>query len=490
MISFTIRKSVLSLGAIMVTGFLAAGCILDPSEPDTPETVAFSIAPVFARGAGIVDLSHVRVVLTRAGATVPAVDTVVNIQPDADSLSLNLEVTVSSPSEEFELRMAFITPAGDTAFRAGPLTVTPTESEAPVPLEVEAVYTGVGAGAVSVHILDAPPIIPVGNTVELSAEARDAAGEPIPGTPIAWSSLDPDRASVPDPRTGMVIGGPEEGTARIVASLLTSPADTVTVSVTRIEGMVLVLSNCPECNAAILDSFPVYMPNLTFDTMDVFSQTPTVAFLSQYRLVLLYEDGLFDNAPNVGDSVAAYVMAGGNLVIGTFYWQDRSDNQRFTNAGWGALEDIDPFLGPYGSEYRQDSLDVASIVEHPMTQGLDSLWVHQFHGGVVAKPGTTVLARWSDACDLYCDPDENTPLIGYRIEANDQRIVGVSVYPAYPYYSGYRGDFYRLWANVLSWAMAGGQPGLSAVTADVRRSHPVDVDRVEPARGGTLQYRQ
>jgi hypothetical protein len=251
-------------------------------------------------------------------------------------------------------------------------------------------------------------------------------------------------------------------------------------------GEVLVLSNAPFANASILETFPENMPGLTFDTMDVSVQTPTVAFMRQYPVVLLYEDGLFSNALNVGDSVAAYVQSGGNLVLGTFYWQDRSDNQTYNGTGWGALEDIDPFLGPQGSEYRADSLDVASIVAHPITQGLDSLWVDSYHGGVVAKPGTTVLARWSDACN-GCEA--NAPLVGYRIEANGQRIVGVTAAPGYPYYGGYGGDFYRLFENALGWAAAGVQPQPVApfATESIIRSHPVVDNMPASGRGGAVR---
>ncbi|UCG89220.1 MAG: hypothetical protein JSW71_12045 [Gemmatimonadota bacterium] len=252
-------------------------------------------------------------------------------------------------------------------------------------------------------------------------------------------------------------------------------------------GNVLVLSN--RNLGGVMDYFPEYMPGFTFDSMNVLSQTPTLAFLNQFPVVLLFEDGLFANATNVGDSVAAYVQAGGNLVLGTFYWQDRSDNPRYNNEnGWGALEQIDPFTAPYGSEYRYDSLDVSSIVAHPLTQGVNSLWVNSYHGGVDAKPGTTVLARWSDYC-TGCDPAAGTPLIGYRIEANGQRIVGVTVYPAYPYYGGFGGDFYRLWENALGWAIAANPEAASAsLTQPLLRSHPAPADTTAAnPRGGTGQ---
>jgi hypothetical protein len=96
---------------------------------------------------------------------------------------------------------------------------------------------------------------------------------------------------------------------------------------------------------------------------------------------------------------------------------------------------------------------------------------------VAAKAGTTVLARWSSTCDS-CTAGTNDPLVGFRIGASGQRIVGISVAPQYPEYGSdnFRGDFYRLWGNALRWAAAGG-PGPSAA----RSANPA----VWPARVAT-----
>ena len=459
-----------------------------------------AIRPVFSSAgaagvAGIVDIARTQIRLAHANGG-PALDTVVVVPPGADSVTLVAQVELNSSNESFVLTVAFITPAGDTAFVGGPITVQlGTGAGAPVPVDIPTTYVGVGANALGVRITNRGAFVPAGDSITLAAEAFDSLDQVIPGTPIAWSSLDTALAKVPDPAVGMVVGGFNAGQARIVASLLTGPADTVfaAVGVATGTGNVLVLSNFQSGNLAIMDSFPVYMPGFTFDTMDVSGQTPSLAFLMQYPVILLYEDGLFTNAPNVGDTVAAYVLAGGNLVIGTFYWQDRSDNVQFAGSAssWGALETLDPFFGPFGAEYRADSLAVASIVAHPMTAGLTSLSVDQYHGGVVAKPGTTVLARWSDACDI-CQPDTQTPLLGFRIEKDGQRIVGVSTAPQYPGYGGFTGDFYRLWANVFGWAILGGPGGAGAsrLTGGAPRAHPVmaRAAQTRPApRGGAAR---
>jgi len=211
---------------------------------------------------------------------------------------------------------------------------------------------------------------------------------------------------------------------------------------------VLILSNRTPDNDVVVQALAPLMPHVTFQTMDVRSQTPSQAYLAGFRTVLLFENGIFPNATNVGDAVGQYVQNGGNVAIGTFYWQDRSDNPNWGYYGWGVLESLDPFLAPRGSEYNADALDTGSIVAHPLTAGLNALSVSSYHGGVAAKPGTTVVARWSDG----------VPFIGYVVHGGGQRVVGVSVFPAHPAYGGVTGDFWRVWTNALDWAAGGSVP--------------------------------
>ncbi|HET7038893.1 MAG TPA: Ig-like domain-containing protein [Gemmatimonadales bacterium] len=317
-------------------------------------------------------------------------------------------------------------------------------------------WIGCGDDVESVTVTPDQLRLVVDDTVTLAASARSGDGA-IMEEVITWESENPAVATV---NASGLVTGVANGVVNIVA---TAGGVTGTAEISVFTPAVLVLSNFDPGNAAIFDSFPANMANLTIDTLNVTAQTPGVALLRQYDVVLLYEDDLFVNAPNVGDSVAAYYQAGGNVVVGTFYWQDRSDNILLTTNGWGDLENVDPFTGPEGSEYRPDSLDAESIVAHPMTAGVTELTVDSYHGGVTAKPGTTVLARWSDTCDS-CAVGVNAPLLGFRTGSNGQRFVAVSVYPGYPLYGDYDGDFYTLWGNVLRWAAAGG-PGPSPAAA-------------------------
>jgi type 1 glutamine amidotransferase len=208
----------------------------------------------------------------------------------------------------------------------------------------------------------------------------------------------------------------------------------------------LILSN-DYADTCALD-FTLKIPDVDFAWMDVSSETPTYSNLSAYDVVLLFEDGNFANAPNVGSAVYDYIMAGGNLVIGTFYEQDRSE----IGNGWGLLETIDPFTSDgYGCAYSPDELNVSSIVAHPITSGVHSLWCDEFQGGVHAKEDTVVVANWTGTNEL----GEPCPLAGYRILEDNQRVVQISIYPNYGYYNTsdkVEGDFYTLWGNAIKWA--------------------------------------
>ena len=85
-----------------------------------------------------------------------------------------------------------------------------------------------------------------------------------------------------------------------------------------------------------------------------------------------------DQAPAVGNTVAAFARTGRPVVLGTFYDQDRSDGPpEFTPHGWGDLETIDPNVTDgVGTSYEPRTL--GSSVAHPLTVGVadyNSLWL-------------------------------------------------------------------------------------------------------------------
>ena len=239
--SHVLRKALLAVAGAVTFSLLSCR---DSAGPGGERTATFAIRPVIETGvAGIVPLARARVVLTRTSNEV-AYDNLFDIPPGADSLTLTLEVPVFSPDEVFTLTVAFIDTAGDTAFRGGPVEVTASSGSGSggsgstsTPIDLPITYTGVGVDAVAVEI--EPPIgaILFGDTVPVQAVARRADGTAIPGTPIAWRSLDETRATFRAPSNGPpqyagdVIAQLQRGDARLVAQLLTGPADTASLLV-------------------------------------------------------------------------------------------------------------------------------------------------------------------------------------------------------------------------------------------------------------------
>ncbi len=217
--------------AAVAAVLLVLNCADDPAGP-RDRTGFFAVAPSFTSGAAlIVPVDRIRFILRRTSDNSIAKDTTVTLPEGTDEVDLEVRVPLTSSTETFLLTLAAITPQGDTAFTGGPVTVSPVTSGTPPVVEVELEYVGVGSDAVSLEILSTDVIIGLGASTMLTAMARDADGEPIEGTPIAWSSLDPTVVSVPNRASGEVVGTMQRGVANIVAELLTGPSDMTTVTV-------------------------------------------------------------------------------------------------------------------------------------------------------------------------------------------------------------------------------------------------------------------
>jgi hypothetical protein len=172
------------------------------------------------------------------------------------------------------------------------------------------------------------------------------------------------------------------------------------------------------------------------------NQLPTLEYLRQFDVVMLFMNGIFDESASLGNRVAEYVNVGGNVVLSSFYFQGRSDAGT-GSVGWGTLEGIDPFdATPGGATYEPVVLETIQDPSHPIMSGVSVLESTSFSSGVVARSGTTVLATWSDGA----------PLVGFRRGSAGQRIVGVSLFPAAT--GTVTGDAETLWNNAVSWAGA------------------------------------
>ncbi len=215
---------------------------------------------------------------------------------------------------------------------------------------------------------------------------------------------------------------------------------------------VLVVSNyAADLAAADLSAQMTSAPTpLVFSSWDAYS-TPTPADLDPYDVVVIFEDGTYDNAVEVGSAVYDWYATGGRgVVTGTFYTQGRSDSEY--GVSYGTLEDVDALgAGDNGCDYDADTLDPATIVSHYVTTGVTSLYAASYRGDTEAVNGSTVLAAWSTPNQA----DGVDPVVAVN-ETMGSRSVGVSVAPQYAVYgtygSEYSGDFYTLFQNAIVWA--------------------------------------
>ncbi len=232
--------------------------------------------------------------------------------------------------------------------------------------------------------------------------------------------------------------------AAVVAAVSALPAQAARIGI---------LSN--QNAAPTATDFATRLTGHTFTPVDVGTVTPALSTLTaSFDAVLLFEDGLFPNAPNVGNVVAQFAQTRRPVILATFYEQDRTGTTALSANGWGALETLDPNTSDgTGAAYSARSLNASSIVLHPLTYGVTTLTAHQFAGGNQAKPGTIVLARWSEP-NARGEPD---PAIALRI-TGDACVMHIAIAADYSTYgtfgSVYGGDFYRLWQNAFDFAAA------------------------------------
>ena len=208
------------------------------------------------------------------------------------------------------------------------------------------------------------------------------------------------------------------------------------------------------------------IPGDVFTGIDVSSSVPSLeTLLANFDVILLFEDSVFVNATAVGGRVDEFANAGRAVVLGTFYDQDRSDAAGGATLphGWGALEAIDPnTTDGIGTAYALRTLAPASIVPHPLTRGVTSLAALRgnpgpYAGGNQAKPGTIVVAAWSQP-NVRGGID---PAIAYR-QTGRACVIHIGIAPQYgvlktfgTFGIDFSGDFYRVWSNAFSFGAAG-----------------------------------
>jgi hypothetical protein len=175
--------------------------------------------------------------------------------------------------------------------------------------------------------------------------------------------------------------------------------------------------------------------------------------LARFDSVLLFEDGTYAQAPTVGNTVADFANSGRAVILGTFYDQDRSDALAApdtTPHGWGNLETLDPNTTD-GSGTAYAARTLGTVVPHPLTMGVGTLFASKFAGGNEAKPASIVVASWTQP-NARGNAD---PAIAYRI-TGPACVIHIAIAPDYPTVgvinTDFGGDFYRAWRNAFDFA--------------------------------------
>jgi hypothetical protein len=263
------RESESPIRRLAVTGvvFLAVllSCGKDVTSPNgrgtTGQFGSLAVAPQFPEvlgqtsgASGTVAFNRVRIILRRTDLTI-ALDKTVDFPADATTIPLVLDVPLlaSTPAsgESLSLSLEYLNSDGAIVFTGGPtsIVVTPTipGQPAPPPVQVPVKYSGPGANATKIAIAPKSLAVPTGAAFSFTAQALDASNAVLAGTPIVFSSLDPSRATISASGAGTAVA--VRGTARIVATLLTGPADTATLTIQPVATTIAAVSGGGQTNS-------------------------------------------------------------------------------------------------------------------------------------------------------------------------------------------------------------------------------------------------
>jgi subtilisin family serine protease len=196
------------------------------------------------------------------------------------------------------------------------------------------------------------------------------------------------------------------------------------------------------------------LPNIgTLDILDGTTSTPNVDYLLQYDVVVLASKSGFADSTTLGNNLADYVDAGGRviLLVATF------------GTGGGYTLDgriITPTYLPLAMGEGGSDSTAVSIVNHPITQGVNSL--------SAALPVMSFTTQGNGQSLGTYDT-------GYLIGAYnpDKPIVAINVFPEDGYWNG---DLIRLVGNALDWVAGSGWLSLAPTTVEVPPHGNVSVE--------------
>jgi MYXO-CTERM domain-containing protein len=172
-------------------------------------------------------------------------------------------------------------------------------------------------------------------------------------------------------------------------------------------------------------------------TFDASQGTPTLATLQHYDALVVWTDYALQDATTLGNNLADYVDAGGNVLVMSFGSAISAPSGRWGTGGY------DPLMNPGYAGDQIASLGAITPEGAPFFAGVSSITAEYIQSGTV-RPGATLLASW----DSTFGQADYAPL---AILANGfaGHVINLNFYGGYPY-TNTHGDIDRLMANALN----------------------------------------
>jgi len=177
------------------------------------------------------------------------------------------------------------------------------------------------------------------------------------------------------------------------------------------------------------------------DYLDGRIYTPEVEGLLMYDAVLTYPNYAYQDEIAMGDTLASYVDAGGNVVTGGWCWYTNGNNLA------GAIMDpaYNPFYNPTGGNHNSWANLGWNNSGHYMMNGITNVSA-VYRDYLAVNPGADTVAKY----------DDGEYLLGYKTNPSGGVVVGLNLVPADSLNYRWSGQGVRLTRNALHWAATSG----------------------------------
>jgi hypothetical protein len=177
------------------------------------------------------------------------------------------------------------------------------------------------------------------------------------------------------------------------------------------------------------------------DYLDGRIYTPEVDGLMMYDAVLTYPNYAYQDEVGMGDTLAAYVDAGGSVVTAGWCWYTNVNNLD------GAIMDpaYNPFYNPIGSNHGSWAGLGWYDLSHPMMNVVTNVSAY-YRDYLAVNSGADTVAKY----------DDGEYLLGYKKHASGGVVVGLNLVPSDTLNYWWSGQGVRITKNALYYAATSG----------------------------------